>query len=269
MSHHKTIKLALVQANLLWQNTNGNLAKFDQVFQDIDDDTDIVILPEMFATAFTMQVEKFKKPVGKSAFGWLKNKSIEVDKIIIGSLLFEEDNKYYNRMFWARPDGTFSHYDKRHLFRMRNEEAVITAGKHRVIIPFKGMKFMLQVCYDLRFPVWVKNNFDKKTKLHDYDAIIYIANWPEVRKKAYIQLLIARAIENQAYVIWVNRIGTDTNGAQHSGDTQIIDPVGNVIAQLPAYQEDILFTDIDLNKLQEIRNNFEVGLDWDAFNIKH
>jgi len=262
------IKLALIQADLLWQNTQGNLAKFDKLLAGLPTDIDIVILPEMFATAFTMQVEKLEKPVGKLALEWLQIKAKNLNKILLGSLLYEEKNKYYNRMFWVNPDGSYNFYDKRHLFRMGNEEAVMTAGNQRVIVPYKGMKFMLQVCYDLRFPVFVKNNFDKQSKSYEYDAIVYIANWPEVRKQAYTQLLKARAIENQAYVIWVNRVGTDNKGTLHSGDTQVIDPYGNVISQLPPYHESILYAHIDLDNLQEIRKNFKVGLDWDEFEVK-
>lgn len=263
------IKLALVQADLLWQNTQGNLDKFDNLLFGISDDTDIVILPEMFATAFTMQVEKMEKPIGKLALDWLKSKAKNLDKILLGSLLFEDKNKYYNRMFWVLPDGSLHFYDKRHLFRMGNEEEVMTAGKNRVIVPFRGMNFMLQVCYDLRFPVFVKNNFDPKTKTHDYDVIMYIANWPEVRKQAYKRLLKARAIENQAYVVWVNRVGKDDKGTVHSGDSQLIDPLGNIVNKLPAHQENILYASLDLDKLQEIRKSFEVGLDWDEFSVKN
>ncbi len=268
MVKSNSIKLALVQADLLWQNTQGNLNKFDEFLQNLEDNTDIVILPEMFATAFTMQVEKLEKPVGKSALAWLKNKAKELDKILVGSLLFEENSRYFNRMFWVRPDTIYSFYDKRHLFRMGNEESVMTAGNQRVVIPFKGMNFMLQVCYDLRFPVWVKNNFDNKTKKHDYDVIVYIANWPEVRKQAYSILLKARAIENQAYVIWVNRVGKDNKGTLHSGDSQLIDPLGNIVKQLPMHQEDIMYVHLEPDNLKEIRENFEVGLDWDEFDIK-
>lgn len=263
-----TIKLALVQADLLWQNTDGNLAKFDTLLSDIDKDSDIVILPEMFATGFTMAVDKLEKPVGHTSLEWLKSKAFSLKINLVGSLLFEEENKYYNRMFWMRPDGNYSFYDKRHLFRMGNEDEVMTAGNKRVIIPFKGMKFMLQVCYDLRFPVWVKNNYNKATKSFDYDAIIYIANWPEVRKQAYLQLLKARAIENQVYVVWVNRVGSDDKGTIHSGDTQIIDPLGNIISQKTAYQEGILYDKLAIDSLQKIRKNFEVGLDWDEFEVK-
>jgi len=263
----KNIKLALVQADLLWQNTEGNLAKFDTLLFGISDDTDIVILPEMFATAFTMQVERLEKPIGKLALDWLKNKAKNLNKILLGSLLFEDRKKYYNRMFWVNPDGSFHFYDKRHLFRMGNEEEVMTAGNKRVIVPFKGMNFMLQVCYDLRFPVFVKNNFDINTKTHDYDVIVYIANWPEVRKQAYKRLLKARAIENQAYVVWVNRVGKDNKRTAHSGDSQLIDPLGNIVNKLPAHQENILYANVDFDKLQNIRKNFEVGLDWDEFSV--
>ena len=266
--HTNNIKLALVQADLLWQNTKGNLAKFDNLLFGISDDTDIVILPEMFATAFTMQVDKLEKPVGRLALDWLISKAKNLNKVLLGSLLFEEKNKYYNRMFWVNSDGSFHFYDKRHLFRMGNEEEVMTAGKDRVIVPFRGTNFMLQVCYDLRFPVFVKNNFDSKTKTHDYDVIVYIANWPEIRKKAYNRLLKARAIENQAYVVWVNRVGKDDSGIVHSGDSQLIDPLGNILNQLSAHQENILYANLDLDKLQEIRKSFEVGLDWDNFNVR-
>lgn len=264
----KTIKLALVQANLLWQDTKGNLAKFNMLLQDIAKDTDVIILPEMFATAFTMNVAKLEKPVGHAALDWLKNKAFSLDKVLVGSLLFEEENKYYNRMFWMRPDGSFSFYDKRHLFRMGNEDEVMTAGNKRVIIPFKGMKFMLQVCYDLRFPVWVKNNYNKANKSFDYDAIIYVANWPEVRKQAYLQLLKARAVENQVNVVWVNRVGTDDKGTTHTGDSQIIDPFGSIISQMTEFQEGIMYEKLAIDELQKIRNNFEVGLDWDEFEVK-
>lgn len=264
-----SIKLALVQTDLLWQNTEGNLAKFDSLIADIAPDTDMIILPEMFATAFTMEVDKLERPIGNAALEWMINKASSMNKVIIGSLLFEETSKYYNRMFWVLPDGTYSYYNKRHLFRMANEDAVMTAGNQRVIIPFKGMNFMLQVCYDLRFPVFVKNNYDSKNKKFDYDAIIYIANWPEVRKLAYLQLLKARAIENQAYVVWVNRVGTDDKGQTHTGNSQIIDPHGNIMDQLPEYKEGILYKSLAINSLQKIRDNFEVGLDWDQFNVTH
>jgi len=262
------IKLALIQADLLWQNTHGNLAKFDTLLSEITTDTDIIILPEMFATAFTMNVNELEKPVGKIALEWMKKKAASLNKVIVGSLLFEEKNKYYNRMFWMLPDGSFNFYNKRHLFRMGNEEQVMTAGNKRVIIPYKGMNFMLQVCYDLRFPVFVKNNYDLKNKSFDYDAIIYIANWPEVRKQAYMRLLKARAIENQSYVIWVNRVGTDKKGLDHSGDSQVLDSYGNVKCQMTEFQEGILYATLKPNRLKNSRQDFQVGLDWDQFSIK-
>lgn len=262
-----SIKLALIQTDILWENPKANFGKFDALLQDLNTDTDIVILPEMFATGFTMEVHQLAKPVGKSAFDWLQKKAIALNKVIIGSILLEAENKYYNRMFWMRPDGSYSYYDKRHLFQMGDEHKVMTAGNKRVIIPYKDTHFMLQVCYDLRFPVWAKNRYDIHKKEHEYGVLIYIANWPEIRKKAYMTLLKARAIENQAYVIWVNRVGRDARGIDHSGDSQIIDPLGTVIKQMPENKEGILYAKIDLKKLKRIRKSFKVGLDWDAFKV--
>jgi predicted amidohydrolase len=259
----KSINLVLVQFDILWENPKGNFTKLDQLFEKIDKDIDLIILPEMFATGFTMHVNKFAKPVGIDVFNWLQDKSEEINKIIIGSILFQENEKYFNRMFWMRPDRSFDFYDKRHLFQMGNEHQVMTAGTNRVIVPYKGLRFMLQICYDLRFPVWVKNKYDKKENKHDYDVILYIANWPEVRKQAYLSLLKARAIENQAYVIWVNRIGKDSMEINHSGDTQLIDPMGTVQKKLDKDKEDMLYARIDKEHLFTIRNNFKVGLDWD------
>lgn len=262
-----TIKLALLQSDLLWENPKANFEKFDSLLQSLNPDTDIVILPEVFSTAFTMEIAQLDKPVGKSAFDWLKEKSKSLNKVIVGSILLEEKKKYYNRMFWMRPDGSYSYYDKRHLFQMGDEHKVMTAGDKRVIIPFKNAHFMLQICYDLRFPVWIKNRFDKQKNTHEYDVLIYIANWPEVRKQAYMTLLKARAIENQAYVVWVNRVGENNKGINHSGDSQVINPMGSLLEQMPENQEGILYANIDLKELKEIRSGYKVGLDWDKFEM--
>ncbi len=262
-----TIKLALVQTDLLWENPKGNFKKFDVLLQNLDMDTEIVILPEVFSTGFTMEVNHLEKPVGNSALNWLKKKANSLNKIIIGSILLEEKQKYFNRMYWIRPDGSYSYYDKRHLFQMGGEHKVMTAGNKRIIIPYKDTHFMLQICYDLRFPVWVKNRFDKQNNTHEYDVLIYISNWPEIRKEAYMTLLKARAIENQAYVVWVNRIGVDNKEINHSGDSQVLDPQGTIIKQMPKNKEGILYATIDLKKIRKIRNDFKIGLDWDAFKV--
>ena len=261
------IQISLVQADLVWEDEVANLKKFDDLLSQIDSDTEIIILPEMFATGFTMNVQKFKKPVGNQPFEWLKRKSEELDKIIVGSLLTEDNGKYYNRMYWMRPDGSFEYYDKRHLFQMGGEDKVMTAGNRKVFVEYKNRRFQLQICYDLRFPVWAKNNYNKITDTYDYDAIIYIANWPEVRKQAYLSLLKARAIENQAFVIWVNRVGTDAKQIEHSGDSQFVDPHGNVVVQATAGKEQIINYKLNFSVVDILRKSFKVGLDWDNIKI--
>jgi len=263
-----TIHIALVQADLVWENPKENFNIFDKLLKDVNPETDIIILPEVFSTGFTMNLKNLETPIGKTAFDWLQQKAKQLNKVLVGSALFEENNNYYNRMFWMLPNGEFSYYDKRHLFQMGNEHQVITAGEKRVIIPYKGVNFMLQICYDLRFPVWVKNRYDDKNKKHDYEVLLYIANWPEVRRDAYLSLLKARAIENQSYVIWVNRVGKDNKEINHTGDSQVVDPFGNVLAQMPKNKEGILYADIDLSKLKAFRKDYKVGLDWDKFIIE-
>jgi len=154
-----------------------------------------------------------------------------------------------------------------HLFHQGGEDKIMTAGDKKTIVNYKGVKFLLQICYDLRFPVWSKNNFDRETEAYDYDAIIYIANWPESRKQAYIHLLRARAIENQAVVFWVNRIGQDFNNNAHSGDTQILNALGDLLAKIKVSKQAILNYEIDFSIEKNIRKEFKVGLDWDKFKI--
>jgi len=289
------VKISAIQTNLIWEDTQANLEKFDKFLQKVPDDTEIIILPEMFSTGFTMQVQSLEKPVGKKAFHWLQSQAAGLQKIIVGSILTEYEGKYFNRMFWMHPDGTYEYYDKRHLFSMGGEHRVMTAGERRLVVEHKGWRFLLQICYDLRFPVFSRNKYDKNTDSYDYDTIIYIANWPESRKYAYEHLLKARAIENQAYVVWVNRIGYDNRNVYHSGDTQILDAIGkpimisnvemhgrtsipniephgrvsidNVIPNAPANKEYILSANLSANDLKKYRNNFKVGLDWDSYSI--
>jgi len=261
------INFSLIQADLIWENPQANLEMFDTLIEQIPHETEIVILPEMFSTGFTMNVQNLEKPVGKKAFEWLKNKSNSINKIIVASILLEKNEKYYNRMFWMRPDGSYEYYDKRHLFHQGGEDKVMTAGEKKTIINYKGVKFLLQICYDLRFPVWSKNNFDREKQTYDYDAIIYIANWPESRKLAYINLLKARAIENQAVVFWVNRVGEDHHQNHHSGDSQIVDVLGNILTKAKTNDEEILSFEVDFLNVKNARKQFKVGLDWDKFKI--
>jgi len=166
------LHIALVQADLIWENPKENFEHFDSLLKEIDPKTDIIILPEVFSTGFTMKLENLEKPLGKTSFQWLQNKAKSLDKILVGSVLFTEENRQYNRMFWVAPTGDFSYYDKRHLFQMGNEHKTITAGNRRVVVPFKDAHFMLQICYDLRFPVWSRNSYDKKKNTHNYDVLV-------------------------------------------------------------------------------------------------
>lgn len=261
------LPVTLIQADLAWENPKENFQKFEKIFDGVSAETELIILPEMFATGFSMQPGNFEKPVGENAFLWMQKQAKQLQKIIVGSLLFEENKKYYNRMLWMRPDGSFESYDKRHLFQMGHEDRVMTAGKKKTIATHKGVKFLTQICYDLRFPVWTKNRFNDQTKSYDYDVIIYVANWPEIRKTAYMNLLKARAIENQAFVIWVNRTGVDGHGIVHSGDTQIIDPQGRLFKIMPPHQEGLLQANLNIDFLTKYRQEFQVGLDWDTFNL--
>ncbi len=257
------IKLALVQAHLEWENVEKNLANFNAVLSTIDLDTDIIVLPEVFSTGFTMNPDFFTKNMGESTFQWMKEKAKSLDKVIVGSVLVEEESKFYNRLFWIQPNGEFVYYDKRHLFQMGGEHLILTPGNRRVKAEYKGVNFMLQTCYDLRFPVFIRNRYDKETNQHDYDVLLYVANWPEIRAHAYSTLAKARAIENQAYVVWVNRIGEDGHHVVFSGDSQLISPYGKVTHKLASHEEGVLYASIDTRELNDFRANYKVGLDWD------
>lgn len=262
-----TIDIALIQTNLVWENTQANLNRYNKLLTSIGDDTEIIIFPEVFTTGFALEPDNFEKPVGQKAFDWLKNKAKSLNKIIVASVIFEENKNYLNRLFWMRPDGSFNYYDKRHLFQMGGEHKVMTAGDKPTIVSYKGVKFNLQICYDLRFPVWAKNRYNKEANTHNYDVLLYIANWPNVRKQTYMTLLKARAIENQAYVIWVNRVGIDAHHVSFSGDSLVVSPLGNIQKQLPENKEAILYAKIDLDKLTTLRRAYKVGLDWDKFTV--
>ncbi|RLD61656.1 MAG: amidohydrolase [Bacteroidetes bacterium] len=259
------IKVALIQSDLVWENIEDNLINFDKKITRVTDNPDLIVLPEMFATGFTMDVEKCAEKENGKIVGWLKEQAKRQNCVIVGSVLIEDKGKYFNRMFWMKPDGVFETYDKRHLFRMGNEHKTMSQGTVRKIVELNGWKINLQICYDLRFPVWAKNNCIDGS--YEHDALLYIANWPEVRSHAYKSLLLARAIENQCYVVWVNRVGDDGNKNYHTGDSMIVDPFGKIILQAEAEKEQTLSGVLSKNKLEDFRDKFKVGMDWDRFNV--
>jgi predicted amidohydrolase len=261
------LKITLIQSNLVWENTDINLQGFDDKLDSLKLKTDLIVLPEMFNTGFTMNVDKCAETMDGKAMQWLKQKAQALQSVIAGSLLIKEKNMYFNRLIWMKPDGSYEYYNKRHLFRMVNEHHTISQGKERKIVTLKNWKINLQVCYDLRFPVWSKNNYaDEK---HEYDVLLYVANWPEIRNHAYKILIPARAIENQAYVVWVNRVGEDGNKIMHAGESMVVNPKGIKVINANAHHEEILHTTLSAKELIYFRQKFQIGLDWDQFSINN
>ena len=261
----KNLKVTLIQSNIIWENRDANLEKFSAGLKEINDNPDLIILPEMFATGFTMNVEKCAEREDGDTVNFLKEMAQKKNCVITGTVLIEESGKYFNRLFWMRPDGSYETYDKRHLFRMGKEHLTMSQGTERKIVELNVWKINLQICYDLRFPVWSKNRYNDGD--YEYDLLIYVANWPQVRSSAYKALIPARAIENQCYTIWANRVGLDGNNVFHSGDSMICDPYGKIVSQADAGKEQIISQILSKQKLEEFRKKFTVGTDWDEFSI--
>lgn len=259
------LTIALVQARLIWEDPGRNLQQFDHTLEQIGRTAQLVVLPEMFNTGFTMDTERNAETMDGPTVIWMKQKAKAFDCVLAGSILVKEKDRYYNRFVWMPPDGTPKSYDKRHRFTMAGEHKVMEAGKSTTIVTLKDWKINLQVCYDLRFPVWSKNTCREDT--YGYDVLVYVANWPEIRKQAYQRLLPARAIENMAYVVWVNRIGEDNNGKAHSGDSAIYDPEGNMLISAGSNVEQVVFYTLSSERLKKYRDKFNFGPDWDRYKI--
>jgi omega-amidase len=275
------MKVTLIQTQLHWEDRQKNLSHFDSLVTSIKEQTDLIVLPEMFTTGFSMNPKKVAEATNGEGLAWLKQTAKEKNAVVTGSMAVEENGKYYNRLFWVEANGEFKTYDKRHLFRMAKEDTHYTAGKKKIIGEINEWKVCPLVCYDLRFPVWSRNRFQsaggskhlavgswqEAVGKWDYDVLVYVANWPEVRSYPWKQLLIARAIENQCYVVGVNRIGNDGNGFGHSGDSVVLNPRGEVISMTKSNEESVETIELDRNYLDEFRKNFPVGLDADEFSI--
>ncbi|MFA4852875.1 MAG: nitrilase family protein [Bacteroidales bacterium] len=266
------IKIAIIQTELLWEDIPGNLSQFDQKISSIKETVDLIILPEMFNTAFSMNPAVCAEIPGGTSLQWMKKKAKEKSCVIAGSLLTNESNKYYNRLIWMMQDGNYKYYDKKHLFRFAGEHKVFSSGNRKITAPVKGWNIRPLICYDLRFPVWSMNTFENLPTgqaggKFEYDCLVYIANWPEKRRDAWMSLLIARAIENQSYVIGVNRIGTDGKGNSYTGDSMIIAPAGNILLQIPANKECTEIFTLSYSEIQSYREHFRIAPDWDKFTI--
>lgn len=259
------LKFTLVQTQLHWENRQANLNMLEQKINDLQASTHVVVLPEMFSTGFSMKPEQFAEKTDGEAVRWMKRVAGAKKAILTGSIIVEEDGQYFNRLVWMLPNGQFGYYDKRHLFAYGEEDRHYTAGTKRLIASVNGWKINLLVCYDLRFPVWSRQQFDEE-KNFEYDVLMYVANWPERRNTAWKALLQARAIENQCYVIGVNRVGNDGNNIYHSGDSMVIDPLGEILYH-KADEEDIFTIELSKERLKEVREKFQFWRDADEFEI--
>ncbi|MFZ2785561.1 MAG: amidohydrolase [Sediminibacterium sp.] len=260
-----TLSVTLIQSNLHWENKIANLQQFEEKIASLQQPTGVVVLPEMFSTGFSMKPAELAETMDGPSVQWMKRIAAAHKIILTGSLIIEADQQYYNRLLWVLPNGTVGVYDKRHRFAFAGEDRFYTAGNKRLITSVNGWKFNLQICYDLRFPVWARQQSEDTP---EFDVLLYVANWPERRSHAWKSLLIARAIENQCYVIGVNRVGKDGNGIEHSGDSMLVDPLGEVLFT-EAGKEVISTRLLDKDKLAEVRSRFPFWKDADHFNIQH
>lgn len=262
------MKITLAQIPLHWESPAKNIEQIDAMMNGLQ--TDLLILPEMFTTGFTMQPEKFAEEEGAMAKQSMQQWASQIKGAVMGSVSVSSKQRYFNRLFFVTENGVSHTYDKRHLFRMGHEHEHYAGGQNLITIPFNGWRIRPLICYDLRFPVWSRNKFNTDSNgnyLPEYDVLIYVANWPAVRSYPWKQLLIARAIENQCYVVGVNRVGEDGNGVAHSGNSMIIDPLGNIVFEATAHQTILATHELDFKILEDCRNKFKVGLDADPFHL--
>jgi predicted amidohydrolase len=260
------LTITLIQPDLAWLDKKSNLLKFEDFFQKLERKTDLIVLPEMFNTGFVVDQRSLAENMNGPTVEWMAKQAASLKCIITGSLVILEEGNYYNRLVWMNPDGSYKTYDKRHLFHPGNEHEQFSFGTEKLIVDLFGWKICPLVCYDLRFPVWSKNTWSGGT--YEYDILLYMANWPAVRSYAYRQLLIARAIENQSYVVAVNRVGIDGKGTNHQGDSAIIDFKGKHMIELAPDKEEMETINLNYDKLADFRKGFTVGMDWDRFEIE-
>lgn len=254
------MKIALIQSDLYWEDASANRKNFESKINQIDSDVNLVVLPEMFSTGFTMNASEVAETMQGETVLWMQSLAQQKQFALVGSLIIAEEGKYYNRMLFVFPDGQIQQYDKRHLFTLAGEDKSYTAGTEKVIVEYLDWKICLQICYDLRFPVFARNT-------ENYDLLLYVANWPKVRTNAWDALLKARAIENLSYVVAVNRVGLDANEYEHIGHSQVIDFLGNPILD-PQENEGVFIVEVDKKPMLETRKKLDFLSDRDQFEIK-
>ncbi|MEO8069352.1 MAG: amidohydrolase [Flavobacteriales bacterium] len=254
------LRVTLVQSMLHWEDAAANRSMFGEKLAALKGTTDLIVLPEMFTTGFSMNSAQLAEKMDGATVAWMREQAKSTNAALYGSVIITEGGKYFNRGLFVRPDGQATGYDKRHLFRMAEEKDNYSAGKERVIVDLNGWRILLQICYDLRFPVFARNR-------GDYDAALYVASWPEVRRYPWSQLLLARAIENQCYVVGLNRVGMDGLGHHYVGDSVAVDPRGAVIGQVAPSQEGTTTVVLDRGALEDFRAKFPVAKDADDFRL--
>lgn len=257
----RDLKVSLVQSMLHWEDAAANRTMFGEKLRALKGATDLVLLPEMFSTGFSMRSTELTESMDGPTVAWMREQARKIDAAIYGSIIIREGGRYFNRGLFVDPSGQITVYDKRHLFRFANENEHYSPGNARVAVAWRGWRILLQVCFDLRFPVFSRNR-------NDYDMILYVANWPEARRYPWSQLLIARAIENQCYVAGLNRVGMDGKGIHYTGDSVVIDPKGEVTAACETGREEVVTRLLPRATLDDFRAKFPVAMDADDFDLK-
>ena len=253
------MKITILQRDIKWGDVAQNIARADEVIER-NPEADLYLLPEMFSTGFCVEPEGIAESLDGESLQWMKRKAAAVDAAIAGSVVVTDGDRYFNRFYFVKPNGEVAYYDKHHLFTYGGEHMRFTAGQDRVVVEWRGVRILLEVCYDLRFPVWARNR-------GDYDMILYVASWPQSRAKAWSALLVARAIENQCYVAGVNRVGSDPK-CEYSGDSVVVNPYGEIVASCEPYVECECVADVDMAFLNDFREKFPAQNDADYFEIK-
>lgn len=260
----ETLTCALIQTELQWENAQANLDHFSKKIELIEE-VDLIVLPEMFSTGFSMNPEPIAEQMNGKSVSWMKETAKSKGAVLLGSLIIEEDGNYFNRLVIAHPSGDIQTYDKKHLFTLAGEDKKYTAGSERLLVEIKGWKILPLVCYDLRFPVWARSRKSEEST-YEYDMLIYVANWPAPRVHAWDALLKARAIENQAYCIGLNRCGTDANGHEYLGHSALYDYAGIPVGDLKS-EDTIGLVSISKKEMTDFREKFAFQNDGDDFRL--
>jgi predicted amidohydrolase len=260
------LNISLIQCDLHWEDRDRNLDMISALLEKLVPGTDLIVLPEMFSTGFSMNTKLCAEQDGGYTLDWMKEKAASKSCVLTGSVMIRENFKLVNRLYWVYPDGRYQFYDKRHLFRFGREDEHYQSGSKRIITEAGGWKFCPLICYDLRFPVWSRNKYVKGD--FEYDCLLYVANWPERRAHHWKSLLVARAIENLSYCVAVNRVGNDGNGLSHSGNSMVVDPLGQITHKLEDHQAGIIQATLAASTLLDWRQKFNAALDWDEFVLR-